>query len=165
LEPIIGNIGVFGSSADAADAQAAPRQDVPPVRFHPRRRRVTTPFAITSPRTPYGLSDDPFFQEPLDPTDDTSRPVSLFVGRRAEFQLVAGQIVGNKHASQGLVQGAPGMGKTSLVRRTVIASCPPSRSRWVRFGTGQVTRPFRIARFGGNPSADSECFAAGGAVP
>jgi hypothetical protein len=76
---------------------------------------VTTPFAITSPWTPYGLSDDPFFQEPLDPTDDTSRPVSLFVGRRAELQLVAGQIVGNKHASRALVQGAPGVGKTSFV--------------------------------------------------
>ena len=76
---------------------------------------VTTPFAITSPWTPYGLSDDPFFQEPLDPADDTSRPVSLFVGRQAELQLVAGQIVGNRHTSRALVQGAPGVGKTSFV--------------------------------------------------
>lgn len=76
---------------------------------------MTSPFAITSPWTPYGLSDDPFFQEPLDPTEDTSRPVSLFVGRRTELQLVAGQIVGNRHTSRALLQGAPGVGKTSFV--------------------------------------------------
>ena len=113
--------------------------------------RVTTPFTITSPWSPYGLSDDPFFQEPLDPTDDTSRPVSLFVGRQAELQLVASQIVGNRHTSRALVQGAPGVGKTSFVsalkyglarqdEAPVLMHRPP-----VRILAGMTARQFTAA--------------------
>jgi hypothetical protein len=71
---------------------------------------------IANPWTPYGLGDDPFFQDPLAPTDDPTRPISLFVGRAAEVQLLGGQVVGSL-SSRAVVQGGAGVGKTSVVNR------------------------------------------------
>lgn len=75
---------------------------------------------IASPWTPYGLSDDPFFQAPLSPSDDAARPISLFVGRDEEVQLLGGQVIGSS-SSRAIIQGPPGVGKTSFVNRLKVA--------------------------------------------
>ena len=75
---------------------------------------------IASPWTPYGLSDDPFFQAPLAPSDDAARPISLFVGREEEVQLLGGQVVGSS-SSRAIIQGPAGVGKTSFVNRLKVA--------------------------------------------
>lgn len=75
---------------------------------------------IANPWTPYGLGDDPFFQAPLAPTEDAARPISLFVGREREMQLLGGQIVGSA-SSRAVVQGPAGVGKTSFVNRLKVA--------------------------------------------
>src|SRR5690349_12987100 len=75
---------------------------------------------ISSPWTPYGLSDDPFFQAPLSPSSEAVRPITLFVGREAEIQLLGGQVVGTS-SSRGIVEGLPGVGKTSFVNRLKVA--------------------------------------------
>lgn len=75
---------------------------------------------IASPWTPYGLSDDPFFQAPLAPSDASARPISLFVGRDREIGLLGGQVVGSG-SSRAIVQGAPGVGKTTFVNRLKVA--------------------------------------------
>ncbi len=84
-----------------------------PLRPLPARGAVSV---IANPWTPYGLGDDPFFQDPLAPTDDPTRPISLFVGRAAEVQLLGGQAVGSL-SSRAVVQGGAGVGKTSVVNR------------------------------------------------
>lgn len=90
----------------------------------PARPRFTVlhmpALAIANPWTPYGLGDDPFFQDPLAPTDDPARPISLFVGRGAEVQLLGGQVVGSL-SSRAVVQGSAGVGKTSFVNRLKAA--------------------------------------------
>lgn len=75
---------------------------------------------IASPWTPYGLSDDPFFQASLAPSDDAARPISLFVGREEEVQLLGGQVVGSS-SSRAIIQGPAGVGKTSFVNRLKVA--------------------------------------------
>lgn len=73
---------------------------------------------LGSPWAPYGLRDDPFFQQPLQPTtdDDAPRPITLFVGRDAELALVANQVLGSSN-SRAIVEGGAGVGKTSFVSR------------------------------------------------
>lgn len=73
---------------------------------------------LGSPWAPYGLRDDPFFQQPLQPTadDEAPRPIKLFVGRDAELALVANQILGSSN-SRALLEGDAGVGKTSFVSR------------------------------------------------
>jgi AAA ATPase-like protein len=75
---------------------------------------------IASPWTPYGLTDDPFFQAPLSPSAEAARPITLFVGRDAEIQLLGGQVVGTS-SSRAIIEGAPGVGKTSFVNRLKVA--------------------------------------------
>jgi len=80
---------------------------------------------IGSPWTPYGLRDDPYFQQALQPRTDRSaaRPASLHVGRDRELTLLANQIVGSS-TSRAIIQGDAGVGKTSFVSRlkTTLAS-------------------------------------------
>ena len=71
---------------------------------------------IANPWTPYGLSDDPYFQEPLAPAGDPRRPGSLFVGRQQDLRLLGGQVVGSS-ASRALVQGPAGIGKTTFINQ------------------------------------------------
>lgn len=73
---------------------------------------------LGSPWAPYGLRDDPFFQQPLEPTtaDEAPRPITLFVGRDAELTLVANQVLGSSN-SRAIVEGTAGVGKTSFVSR------------------------------------------------
>lgn len=73
---------------------------------------------LGSPWAPYGLRDDPFFQQPLQPTDDDEapRPITLFVGRDDELTLVANQILGSSN-SRAILEGDAGVGKTSFVSR------------------------------------------------
>jgi hypothetical protein len=66
------------------------------------------------------LSDDPFFQAPLAPSEDADYPISLFVGRDLDLRLLGGQIVGSG-SSRAIVQGAAGVGKTSFVNRLKVA--------------------------------------------
>lgn len=75
---------------------------------------------IASPWAPYGLSDDPFFQAPLAPSTDATRPISLFVGREEEVKLLGGQVVGSV-SSRAIIQGPAGVGKTSFVNRLKVA--------------------------------------------
>ncbi len=79
---------------------------------------VTDSYLISSPWTPFGLSDDPFFQAALDPADSSrsTHPISLFVGRTAELRLIGSQVVGAS-SSRAILTGGPGVGKTSLVNR------------------------------------------------
>ena len=73
---------------------------------------------ITNPWAPYGLSEDPYFQQALEPFGER-RPISLFVGRDPEIQLLGNQIVGSS-SSRAIVQGAAGVGKTSFVNRLKV---------------------------------------------
>ena len=77
---------------------------------------------ISSPWAPYGLSDDPYFQQPIEPDadPDATRPISLFVGRDEEIRLLGGQVVGSS-SSRAVVQGTAGVGKTSFVNRLKVA--------------------------------------------
>lgn len=95
---------------------------------------------IANPWTPYGLSDDPFFQAPLTPGEDAPRPISLFVGREREMQLLGGQIVGSA-SSRAVVQGLPGVGKTSFVNRLKAALAEPPRGRDGERGTERAGPP------------------------
>lgn len=76
----------------------------------------TSAVTIGSPWAPYGLRDDPYFQQALQPRigDKVTRPASLHVGRMTERTLLANQIVGST-SSRAIVQGEAGVGKTSFV--------------------------------------------------
>jgi len=65
----------------------------------------------------YGLRSSPFFQEELRAVPGAAYPVDLlFVGREDELARVGRQI-GGSTSSRVLVQGLPGLGKTSFVNR------------------------------------------------
>jgi hypothetical protein len=65
---------------------------------------------------PYGLRRSPFFQTELRP-DDPDVPVSqLFVGRDSDALRVRRRVASDP-SSRTIVQGAPGVGKTSFVNR------------------------------------------------
>ena len=77
---------------------------------------TTSSITIGSPWAPYGLRDDPYFQQALQPRtgDEAARPASLHVGRLEERALLANQIVGAT-SSRAIIQGEAGVGKTSFV--------------------------------------------------
>lgn len=66
--------------------------------------------------TDYQLRSNPFFQDELTVDPDGDHPVSLLIGRAAELRLLHRHVVGNAH-SRVIVEGAAGVGKTSLVNR------------------------------------------------
>lgn len=64
---------------------------------------------------PFGLGGNPFFQNELRP-GDTAHPVSLFVGREGELGRIRRRL-STDTATRTIVEGAPGVGKTSFVNR------------------------------------------------
>jgi len=60
------------------------------------------------------LRSTPFFQDALETGTGVRYPLSLFVGRRREARTILSEIGGSLH-SRTAVQGAPGVGKTTLV--------------------------------------------------
>ncbi len=79
---------------------------------------MITPEAMTQPSVPnlwqpYGLQSSPFFQNELRAGDPT-HPVSLFVGREEESARVQRRVMSDP-ATRTIVQGAPGVGKSSFV--------------------------------------------------
>ena len=65
---------------------------------------------------PFGLRGSPFFQDELRPTDEDGYPISLFVGRSDELRRITRRVVSDR-SSRSVVQGDPGVGKTSFVNR------------------------------------------------
>ncbi|GJG89328.1 hypothetical protein tb265_45090 [Gemmatimonadetes bacterium T265] len=63
----------------------------------------------------YNLRESPFFQDTLRTSPGTPYPLSLFVGRGAESERLLGGI-GSAPSSRQVIQGAPGVGKTTLVQ-------------------------------------------------
>ena len=49
---------------------------------------------LPPPWNVYNLAHSPFFQQPLESGEQTSRPLSLFVGREAELKRLLGAIRG-----------------------------------------------------------------------
>src|SRR5680860_147883 len=64
---------------------------------------------------PYGLRASPFFQDELSPIG-FEHPVSLFVGRDEARERIIRRLVSDPK-SRTIVQGDPGVGKTSFVNR------------------------------------------------
>jgi hypothetical protein len=64
---------------------------------------------------PFGLLGNPFFQRELR-AGDPAYPVSLFVGRESERQRIRRRLRSDS-ATRTIVEGAPGVGKTSFVNR------------------------------------------------
>lgn len=64
---------------------------------------------------PFGLRSTPFFQEELRP-GDVEHPVELFVGRDEELRRLVRRVVSDG-SSRTIVQGEPGVGKTSFINR------------------------------------------------
>ena len=63
----------------------------------------------------FGLRASPFFNQPLEPDEDhPTRPITLFVGREAESQLVLNKVAGS-HSSASMVTGGFGVGKTTFI--------------------------------------------------
>lgn len=72
---------------------------------------------LPTPWNVYNLAHSPFFQQPLESGEQTSRPLSLFVGREAELKRLLGAIRGaGDNATIQAIAGAPGVGKTTLVK-------------------------------------------------
>ncbi|HEU4560790.1 MAG TPA: hypothetical protein VFS20_23260 [Longimicrobium sp.] len=66
----------------------------------------------------YNLRESPFFQEQLTADPDARYPIELFVGRTAEVErLVGGVLQKRDSSSRQTVQGAPGVGKSTLVQQ------------------------------------------------
>lgn len=104
---------------------------------------------IASPWAPYGLSDDPYFQQPLEPDSDpdASRSIALFVGRDEEIRLLGGQVVGSS-SSRAIVQGTAGVGKTSFVNRLKVTLSEHgvlTHAEPVRVAPGMTPRRFIAA--------------------
>ena len=83
---------------------------------------------------PFGLGGNPFFQSELSPGDPV-HPVSLFVGRDAELERVRRRL-STDTATRTIVEGAPGVGKTSFVNRL--------KSDLAKHGIATYDRPIRI---------------------
>lgn len=63
----------------------------------------------------YNLSESPFFQDTLRTSPNARYPLALFVGREPEAgRLLRG--IGSSSSSRQVIQGAPGVGKTTLVQ-------------------------------------------------
>lgn len=63
----------------------------------------------------YNLSESPFFQDTLRTSANARYPLALFVGRTAEADRLLGGI-GSGASSRQVIQGTPGVGKTTLVQ-------------------------------------------------
>lgn len=70
--------------------------------------------AVTNIWQVLNLRSTPFFQDALEPGAAVSHPLSLFVGREREARTILSEIGGSLH-SRIAIQGAPGVGKTTLV--------------------------------------------------
>lgn len=66
--------------------------------------------------TSYGLASNPFFQEELRSEPSALYPIALHVGREEELRLAARQL-GGSPSTRVIVEGAPGIGKTSFVNK------------------------------------------------
>jgi len=87
---------------------------MPPV---PKTHRSRTTQPLPTPWNLYNLEASPFFQEPLEVNDDSPRPLSLFVGREKEVAYLLDGIRGaGENSSCQAIAGAPGVGKTTLVK-------------------------------------------------
>lgn len=83
------------------------------------------------------LRDNPFFQAALEPSDDARYPIHLFVGRAAEAERILAAMESSD--SRSAVQGAPGVGKTSLVQYVKARAAEEgiaSTEGWVTLGSG-----------------------------
>ncbi|MDB4915253.1 MAG: hypothetical protein JWM95_2897 [Gemmatimonadetes bacterium] len=75
------------------------------------------PRVLPTPWNLYNLQASPFFQESLESGDKSARPLNLFVGRRTELKRLLDGIHGaGENSSRQAVAGAPGVGKTTLVK-------------------------------------------------
>jgi hypothetical protein len=75
------------------------------------------PAPIPNRWTPFGLEDDPFFQEELGPRASDPYPVArYFVGREDDVAALVRR-VGGARSSRTVVEGDAGVGKTSFVNR------------------------------------------------
>jgi hypothetical protein len=83
---------------------------------------------------PFGLSGNPFFQSELS-AGDPVHPVSLFVGRDAELERVRRRL-STDTSTRTIIEGAPGVGKTSFVNRL--------KADLARNGIATYDRPVRI---------------------
>ena len=83
----------------------------------PRAAALAPPAPIPNRWTPFGLEDDPFFQEELGPRATDTYPVArYFVGREDEVRALVHR-VGGARSSRTVVEGDAGVGKTSFVNR------------------------------------------------
>ena len=64
----------------------------------------------------YGLSGNPFFQEELRSEAGAFHPITLHVGRDDELRLALRHL-GGSPSTRLMVEGAPGIGKTSFVNK------------------------------------------------
>lgn len=104
------------------------------------------PMKIASPWTVYGLRSDPYFQEPLIPDGETgtgAHSAGLFVGRAKEIELLGRQIIGSL-SSRAIIQGRPGVGKTSFANRLKTVLADPKTSEAIVLCHEQPVR-FRAA--------------------
>ncbi|HEX2078394.1 MAG TPA: AAA family ATPase [Longimicrobium sp.] len=90
--------------------------------------------AITTLWEPFGLSGNPFFQSELKP-GDRAHPISLFVGRERELERVCRRL-STDTATRTIIEGAPGVGKTSFVNRL--------KSELAQMGVATYAQPIRI---------------------
>lgn len=66
---------------------------------------------------PYNLSASPYFHTPLEATDSSPHPLSLFVGRDRELTTLLDNIASaGRASSRQSIAGVPGVGKTTLVK-------------------------------------------------
>lgn len=95
--------------------------------------------SIGSVWSPFGLRDDPFFQQPLQPREDewADRPITLFVGRDEELGRVGRQVVSSS-SSRAIIQGDAGIGKTTFINRV--------KSEVVKHGVLTHADPVRVVR-------------------
>ena len=83
------------------------------------------------------LRDNPFFQVALEPSDDARYPIHLFVGRSVEAERILAAMESSD--SRSAIQGAPGVGKTSLVQYVKARAAEggiASTEGWVVLGSG-----------------------------
>jgi hypothetical protein len=84
--------------------------------------------------TSFGLRGNPFFQNELRP-GDSLHPVTLFVGRETELGRVRRRLATDT-ATRTIIEGAPGVGKTSFVNRL--------KFDLARMGVATYEQPIRI---------------------
>lgn len=66
---------------------------------------------------PYNLSASPYFHTPLEATQGSPHPLSLFVGREQELGIALANIASaGRGSSRQAIAGVPGIGKTTLVK-------------------------------------------------